>query len=144
MRAFYALTLALGTTLMVVTSEIALALTPPQPLPELEVGQMWTVKDAASSDTRLIIGRIEADGAIISVSLIDVRGAGSTKHFNTIGHMPFARSAVQSSVDRLVRGDAKPAADFEAGYKQWKEAKGGIFTISVAEAIKLVLQQYGE
>jgi hypothetical protein len=52
--------------------------------------------------------------------------------------MPFEQSALASSVDQLLATDEEPLPDFEAGYAQWKSDKGGIFTISIAEAETLI------
>ncbi len=54
--------------------------------------------------------------------------------------MPFEESALAASVDQLLATGASPASSFESGYKQWQDAMGGIFTVSVEKAIEFVLQ----
>jgi hypothetical protein len=106
-------------------------------------GQKWTIR--ALPTANVIIDRIEPwqKGMVVHVSIVNVPipqgqpGAGGT---TLIGHMPFEESALAASVDRLISTGASPPPSFESGYKQWQEAKGGIFTISVEEAIKIVFQ----
>jgi hypothetical protein len=45
-----------------------------------------------------------------------------------------------ASVDRIIATGASPPLNFDSGYKQWQDAKGGIFTISVEKAIELMFQ----
>lgn len=54
--------------------------------------------------------------------------------------MPFERAALAASVDRLIGTGAAPDPEFENGYRQWKDAEGGVFTIGVPEAIEAALQ----
>ena len=55
--------------------------------------------------------------------------------------MPFAESAIERSVTSLER-ESGPVPDFAEGYQQWRQAfdagKGGVFTITVAEAFDAV------
>ena len=79
----------------------------------------------------------------IHVSIVDISippglpGAGGT---TTIGHMPFDETALAASVDQIVKTGASGVTTFDAGYQQWAAAKGGIFTISVREAIKITFE----
>jgi hypothetical protein len=54
--------------------------------------------------------------------------------------MPFDKTALAGSVDKLLATGVSPDPGFENGYKQWRDAKGGIFTISVEKVINLVFQ----
>jgi hypothetical protein len=56
-----------------------------------------------------------------------------------LAHMPFDAEALRASVDKVV-GSRSPPAEFEAGYEQWRSAKGGVFTISVPKALDVVFQ----
>ncbi len=58
-------------------------------------------------------------------------------HIREIAHIPFEKSALTASVDKLLATGVTPSRDFESGYKQWKEQNGGIYTVSVAQAIGL-------
>lgn len=55
-----------------------------------------------------------------------------------VSHLPFDEAALAASVDQLLRTDFSPDSNFVDGYRQWQSAKGGIFTISVAQAIEIV------
>jgi hypothetical protein len=57
-----------------------------------------------------------------------------------IAHEPFAMSAVLASVDQLTAEPAPADPLFAEGYKQWKDAHGGWFTISVAQSIEAMRQ----
>jgi hypothetical protein len=115
------------------------------PDPGFAPGQIWSIKSALPTTAKVIIDRIEPwrKKVVVHVSIIDVpipdgvRGAGGT---TAIGHMPFEESALAASVDRLLATGASPASSFESGYKQWHDAMGGIFTVSVAKAIEIMLQ----
>jgi hypothetical protein len=49
--------------------------------------------------------------------------------------MPFAREAIERSVTKLERRELFP--DFQDGYNEWRNACGGVYTITVAEAVKV-------
>jgi hypothetical protein len=94
---------------------------------------------------KVVIDRLEPwlEKVVVHVSIVDlpiprgVPGAGGT---TVIGHMPFEQSALAASVDRLLATSVSPPPSFEAGYKNWQDAKGGIFTVSVEKAIEFTLQ----
>jgi hypothetical protein len=105
-------------------------------------GQVWAFRAPADQPSaRLTILRVEDGGKlgrIIHVALSGVSyGVGQT----SIQHLPFAESAIEDSVTLLNR-ETGPIPDFADGYQQWREAfaagKGGIFSISVAEAFDVV------
>ena len=50
-------------------------------------------------------------------------------------HMPFARDSIERSVTKLVNEGSVP--DFQAGYDEWRSACGGVYTITVGEAIQV-------
>jgi hypothetical protein len=87
----------------------------------------------------VIIGRIEPwrDRVAVHVSIIDIPLSQETGalRISEIAHIPFEESALAASVDKLLATGAPPARDFDSGYKQWKEHNGGIFTVSIAEAM---------
>jgi hypothetical protein len=105
------------------------------------VGQVWTLKDAP-------------DGSRFTVMQIDIIAGetvvhGSPSGFPPVvlkdsvvlvngGHMPFSEDAVRRSVNGLERSDASVTATFRSGYKEWKSANGGVFTITIPEAVAYV------
>ena len=52
-------------------------------------------------------------------------------------HVPVSKQTLDESVTALIESNANPLPDVTEGYKQWKKAKGGVFTITVAEIIQL-------
>lgn len=105
-------------------------------------GQEWSVKD---STMKVIIGQVEpfSGKTAVSVAIVDVPvpddfpGAKGTM---AVGHMPFDKDTLAASVDQLVATGVPVPAGFEIGYKQWKDAHGGVFTISVAQAVAVMFQ----
>ena len=102
--------------------------------------QEWAY-DTRPEDTgsTLVIGKIEPLPHV-RVIHIHVKGAnirnprapGGVSH--ALGHMPISEEALRRSVTRLV-GPAAVDAAFTGGYEQWVRNEGGVFTISVREAI---------
>jgi hypothetical protein len=115
------------------------------PTTDLAPGQEWSIKSASPTTAKVIIGRVEPwrDNIAVSVSIVDLPipqgdvGAGGVTQ---IPHIPFEKSALAASLDQLLATDVPPAPIFESGYKQWHDAKGGIFTISVEKAIVIMFQ----
>jgi len=109
-----------------------------------QVGQMWSVKD---SGIRIVVGRVEPFGngmTAVSISVFDVPcppAAGCTT--TTLAHAPFDSGALAASVDRLLGTDAQTAPQFEQGYEQWKQAKGGVFTVPVSKLPELLFKTIG-
>jgi hypothetical protein len=106
---------------------------------DLAVGQEWSVKDTAA---KVVIGRIETLGRfqVVSVSILDVP---TDRRPTTVGHAPFEKAALTASLDQLLATGVATDPNFEPGYQEWKSAKGGMFTLSVAQAIPLTLQTNG-
>lgn len=111
-----------------------------------KVGQVWRYKTRSTEpNSTLSILKVEhtaTDGNIIHVRVDSLRmrnphqinGGGSE-----IGHMPFAETAIDSSVTELLKSDQAVAPDFMEGYEIWREAfaagKGGIFSVPVSEGV---------
>lgn len=110
--------------------------------PKFAVGQQWSIKSSLPTTAKVIIDRIEPwrDKTAIHVSIIDLPASSSGSdqmRVTRIDHIPFEESALAASVDKLLATGVAPPPNFEGGYKQWKEAKGGIFTIPVAQVIHI-------
>ncbi len=113
--------------------------------PAFAAGQIWSIKSTSPTTAKVVIDRIEPwhQKVVVHVSLIDVpipQGAPGTGGTTVIGHMPFEESALAASVDRLLGTGASPPSSFENGYKNWQDAMGGVFTISVEKAIEFTFQ----
>jgi hypothetical protein len=114
--------------------------------PTFRAGQVWRYSTRPGEEgSTLLIQRVERDAKLgiiihIGVSGLNLRGVVGAK--GEIGHMPFAESAVTRSVVNLAsQGEPPPISE---GYRLWRQAfdegKGGVFTISVAEAVSFVEQ----
>jgi hypothetical protein len=120
------------------------------PTPELAPGQEWSIKSATPTTAQVIIDRLEPwhGQTIVHISVVNVPvpqgmpGTGNT--MTTITHMPFEQAALSASLDQLLATGTAPPPGFEDGYKHWQDANGGIFTISVEEAVAFTLQVIGQ
>jgi hypothetical protein len=116
--------------------------------PDFAPGQEWSIKSAAPTTAKVVIARVEPwrETVAVHISIVDVpvpQGATGVGGTTVITHMPFDRSALAASVDRLLATGVAPPSGFEGGYKHWQDAKGGIFTVSVEKAIEFTFQAVG-
>ncbi len=105
-------------------------------------GQEWSIKSSPPTTAKIVIGRIEPwkDKIAVHVSIIDIQKSASEPGLNRltrIDHIPFEKSALAASVDKLLLTGVASPPNFETGYKQWKENSGGIFMISVTQALDI-------
>jgi hypothetical protein len=109
--------------------------------PDLAVGEVWSIKATPPTPARVIIGHIGAFGearTAVSVCIVDV----PTDHGPTIlGHIPFDEPALVDSLDQLLETGHPLPPVFEQGYRQWREARSGAFTLPVDQVIALALKQ---
>lgn len=134
----------LGMTALIVAFAVR-AETASAPMPDFAPGQEWSIKSTSPTTAKVIIGRVEQwrDRVSVNVSIVDIpipQGDPGAGGVTQIAHIPFDKIALAASVDQLLATGVSPAASFESGYKQWQDAKGGIFTISVEKAIELMFQ----
>lgn len=104
-------------------------------------GQMWQYKtrpnEEASTLTILKIETLPKQGTIIHIRIdrIRVKTCKGGPEPDEL-HLPFTRHAVERSITKLVKEGSIP--DFQAGYDAWKNACGGVYTISVADAVQSI------
>lgn len=113
--------------------------------PNFAPGQEWSIRSATPTTAKIIVGRVEPWGSkvCVNVSIVDIpipQGNPGAGGVTQIAHIPFDKTVLAASVDRLIATGVSPAPSFESGYKQWMDAKGGIFTISVEKAIGIMFQ----
>jgi hypothetical protein len=101
-------------------------------------GQLWSVKGAA---VKVIVGKVEAlrGRTVVHVSVTGIAGFPALPgigDFDAVSHMPFDAEALAASVDRLLASDATPLRDFEIGYAEWKSNAGGVYALSVPQAVE--------
>ena len=112
--------------------------------PELEPGQVWSFKSAKPTTAKVVIGKLDdLHGVpIVHVSIIDIpRAAGQPGDAETtyIGHAPFDRTALVSSLDSCVGHAHTLDDDFSDSIEQWRAAGGGVWTIGVSDLIRTIL-----
>ena len=113
--------------------------------PALASGQMWSIKSPSPTTIKVIIGRLEDwnGKSAVHVALVDVpvpAGVPGAGGVIGVGHMPFEQSALAASLNELISSGASPGPNFESGYAQWQSARGGIYTIGVADAVAVLFE----
>jgi len=102
-------------------------------------GQVWQYNtrphEKGSTLTILRVESLPKLGVIIHsrVDKVRLRNCTGGPEPNKFEHMPFARDAVERSVTKLVKEGNVP--EFQDGYDEWRKDCGGVYTITVAEAV---------
>jgi hypothetical protein len=112
---------------------------------DLKVGQVWSIRSPSPTTAKVIIGGLEDwhGEAIVHVSMVDVPipdGAPTAGETTTIDHAPFDRAALASSLGKLLAVGRQPSAEFTSGLASWRAAKGGVWTLGVAEVIAAIFE----
>lgn len=109
-------------------------------------GQEWRFAGRPSDPKpTLVIVKVEALPKVGDVVHISVRGVqirnsrAPAGYVDSLPHLPFSPAALQRSVTSLV-ADSVALPNFEPGYEKWRQDQGGVFTISVREALDLAEQ----
>ena len=110
----------------------------------LRPGQVWSLADERYPTAQVIIGRLEKVGPdeVVHVSVLGVpvtKPDGGLKLI-VFGHMPFTEEAVRRSVGRRIKARGPLYSGFEEGYSEWRRAKGGVFILSIGDAIEVGLK----
>lgn len=99
-------------------------------------GQVWEYRTRRGEERSLVkIQRIEIDPGtgepIFHVSLTGLKWPDA----GTLAHAPVSQTTLDLSVTRLSADPAQfPAAD--EGITEWKAARGGVYSISLAEIVE--------
>jgi hypothetical protein len=105
-------------------------------------GQVWEYKTRPGEEKSfLTILRVESlpkIGTIIHIRVdkIRLRNCTGGPEPDNFQHMPFTRDAIEHSVTKLEK-ESSDIPDYQAGYDEWRAACGGVYTITVAEAIAI-------
>jgi hypothetical protein len=105
-------------------------------------GQVWNYKNrAGESSSTITILRVESlpkVGVIVHVRIdgIKLRNCSGGPSPTSIQHAPFAKDAIDRSVVTLIK-ERQQLPEYEAGYSDWKAHCGGVYTITVAEMLKV-------
>jgi hypothetical protein len=75
-------------------------------------------------------------GTIIHIRVDNVRLRNCTggPEPDKFEHMPFTRDAIERSVSKLLKENSE-IPDYKSGYDEWQRDCGGVYTITVAEAV---------
>lgn len=121
--------------------------TPEPPEPTLEVGQVWRYRARPGEEhsrARILVLEHHPDlGEVVHVRIDGVRIPNPVfpERPNTVlGHLPIEGVAFRGSLLELVGtvgGTGPDEADLE-GYRAWRDAGGGVFTLSVADTVQAV------
>jgi hypothetical protein len=108
---------------------------------EYATGQVWTYHTRpGEQSSRLQINKVEQDpklGTIFHISVFGIRVLNprtQSVFTNELPHVPVSKETLDKSVVSLSSDPAR-AVDYESGYAAWKQAHGGVYTISVAEIV---------
>ena len=115
---------------------------------KFKVGQKWSYRARPGEESSyFIIVKIDNDpklGRIIHISMrgLKIKNPRSPDGLSeVVSHMPFAEEAIEKSEVKLLQ-EKVDLPDFEEGYRIWREAfeagRGGIYTITVAEAVSVM------
>ena len=115
-----------------------------------EEGQVWSYEaENVGDDGALIIQRIERaedtpfDFDIYHVSMFVDVPLGDMEQL-VVGHLPVSRETLDSAVREPSERDMSEFADWEAGYREWKNAEGGVFTIPMTEIIDILVDMMAQ
>jgi len=140
--------LFIATISLLLSGHLVLAQKKPCPALEANIsdskfkpGQVWTYSnrpgESASTFTILQIDRGEKLGVIVHIRVDGLRAHNPSGDLvPSVEHMPFTRDAVLLSVVRLVRIESS-VPNLE-GYERWRSDCGGVYTISIADAVDVM------
>lgn len=125
---------------------LLVALSGQSPMTPYTEGQVWEFKTRAGDEGSLLkIQRIDRDpafaksGPVYHISVVGFRLRNPTI-VPMLPHAPVSRATLDASVTRLSNSTPEfPPVD--AGIAEWRQANGGVFTISIAEIIEVLDQQ---
>jgi hypothetical protein len=115
---------------------------PPEPVKDSKFRpeQVWAYKNRTGEDksflTILKIESLPKVGTIIHIRVDNIRLRNCTggPEPDNFQHMPFTRDAIERSVTKLQK-ESSDVPDYQAGYDEWRAACGGVYTVTVAEAV---------
>ncbi|AFY38876.1 hypothetical protein Lepto7376_2605 [[Leptolyngbya] sp. PCC 7376] len=109
-------------------------------MPQFQVGQRWSyqVRAEENRESTFVIGAVDTDANIIHISVEKAFLSDATEPVS-IGHMPFSGEALTKSVVELLGNQVQVDKGFAEGLAHWKANRGGIFQITVSDAITAII-----
>ena len=111
-----------------------------------EEGQVWAFDvENSGDDNALIIQRIEpAEDTgfpydVYHISMFVDIPLGEMDEL-VVGHLPVSRETLDASVTETSERDMSTFSDWEEGYREWQNAKGGVFTIPMDEIVAFLVE----
>lgn len=104
--------------------------------------QIWSFETDLYSDNAIIIHAIEPYGDNLTCVHITIMGNVkiSENEVMKLGHMPFELETLKHSLKECLGTTSENQTSFQEGYNYWKDANGGIFTISIHDAIGVIVE----
>ena len=109
--------------------------------PKFSPGQVWSYRtrkgEESSTITVLRVETFPKVGVIVHVRIdgITVKNCSGGPSPTSIAHAPISREALDRSVTKLLE-QRRALPDYMHGYNEWRQACGGVYTISVADVLK--------
>ena len=114
-----------------------------------EIGQVWAFETAPVDDGALIkiqeiefIGPDDAPMEVFHISMIGVNYSPVPGN-DVVQHLPVSRETLDMSVTSLASSD-RDFPDHGEGIAMWREANGGVFTVSLAEITEVLRESYAQ
>jgi hypothetical protein len=86
----------------------------------------------------ITIRRIEKNEHGIIVYHASLHNVNIGQGLNEISHLPISESALKKSIRNLVDMKVSKNEEFDEGFKQWRNAKGGVWDIPIVEIISTI------
>ena len=112
---------------------------------QYKVGDRWTYKTRHGEESSVLyivkIERAENSNFIyhIYIDNLKMKNRFMENGFQSnLPHIPVSKKTLNDSVVALVRNDTLNLPDISEGYNAWKEADGGVFTITIGKIIEYI------
>lgn len=109
------------------------------------IGQAWNYQtregEEGSYVTIALVEEHEKFGTIyhISIEQVSFRNPNSPTGIQSrLPHAPVTSRTLDDSVTTLITDQVNLLPDISIGYGQWRDAKGGVFTIPVKDIVKFI------
>ena len=114
---------------------------------KIQEGQLWRFNDESTlSEVRIIIGKIEIMMSTNHNAHVSVKNIKLDNEYFDIDHLPINLDLLLNSLEKMILIDSNLNYNnkslFLEGYKYWKEAKGGVWNVSLKEAINQTIKQF--
>lgn len=105
-------------------------------------GQRWSYRTRDQDvGSTLVIGKVQKRLMKPPIFHVFVNGIASPDSADpiVIGHMPFSEKAIDGSVLELLKSGVVVPPSFDDGVATWNKQKGGVFDLTVSEAVDVVV-----